>query len=151
MSCWRPYCAVGIHIVLLASILCCWRPYSADGVHIVLLASLLMLVYYFWHPCCYGHVGSLHKGCLRPSSHHESSAWHTVLRDISRTSSLSCLNVMDPHSATVKKTISRYCPFRRRGQHTTSNERQLHYRYNDVISCDIFNLHTAFSESNGTG
>jgi hypothetical protein len=32
---WRPYCAVGIHIVLMASILCCWRPYYADGVHIM--------------------------------------------------------------------------------------------------------------------
>jgi len=26
---WRSYCAVGIHNVLLASILCCWRPYCA--------------------------------------------------------------------------------------------------------------------------
>jgi hypothetical protein len=31
-------------------------------------------------------VGTLRKGCLRPSSHHESGAWHTVLRDLSRTS-----------------------------------------------------------------
>ncbi len=37
------------------------------------------------------HVGTLRKGCLRPSSHHESGAWHTVLRDLSRTSSLSCV------------------------------------------------------------
>jgi hypothetical protein len=29
---------------LLAPILCCWHPYCAVGVHIVLLASLLMLV-----------------------------------------------------------------------------------------------------------
>jgi len=68
MSCWHPYCAVGAHIVLLASKLCCQRPYCAVGIHIVLLtstyivllASLLMLVlllaslYYFWYPCCYG-------------------------------------------------------------------------------------------------
>jgi hypothetical protein len=58
MSYWHPYCAAGVQIVLLASILCCWCPYCAVGVYIVLLASLLMLVlllaslYYFWHPCC---------------------------------------------------------------------------------------------------
>jgi hypothetical protein len=40
LCCWRPYCAVGVHIVLLASILYCWRPYCAVGVHIVLLASI---------------------------------------------------------------------------------------------------------------
>ncbi len=51
---------VGIHIVLLPSIMCCCCPYSAVGIQIVLLASQLMLVlmlaslYYFWHPCCYG-------------------------------------------------------------------------------------------------
>jgi hypothetical protein len=35
---------VGVHMVLLASIVCCWRTYCAVGVHIVLLAYLLMLV-----------------------------------------------------------------------------------------------------------
>jgi hypothetical protein len=32
MSCWHPYCAAGVHFVLLASILCCCRPYCAVGV-----------------------------------------------------------------------------------------------------------------------
>ncbi len=60
MSFWRPYCAVGVHNVLMGSILGCWGPYCAVGVHIVLLASLLMLVlllaslYCYWHPCSYG-------------------------------------------------------------------------------------------------
>jgi hypothetical protein len=27
--------------VLLASILCCWRPYCAVGIHIMLLGSIL--------------------------------------------------------------------------------------------------------------
>ncbi len=64
LCCWRPYCAVGIHIVLLASILCRWRPYCAVGVHIVILCCwrpyfavcvpsvlvlLLASLYYFWH------------------------------------------------------------------------------------------------------
>ncbi len=26
LCCWRPYCSVGVHIMLLASILCNWRP-----------------------------------------------------------------------------------------------------------------------------
>ncbi len=41
--CWR-WRVVGVYIVLLASIICCWRPYCAVGVHNVLLGSLLMLV-----------------------------------------------------------------------------------------------------------
>ncbi len=55
MSCWLTY-----FFLVLSSIFCRWRPYCAVGVLIVLLASLLMLVlllaslYYFWHPCCYG-------------------------------------------------------------------------------------------------
>jgi hypothetical protein len=48
MSCWRPYCAVGVHIVLLASKLCCWRPYCDVGVPAVLVL-LLASLYYFWH------------------------------------------------------------------------------------------------------
>ncbi len=48
LCCWRPYCAVGVNIVLLVYILCCWRPYCAVGVHIVLLVSILCC----WCPCC---------------------------------------------------------------------------------------------------
>ncbi len=32
LCCWRPKCAVSVHIVLLASILCCWRLYCAVGI-----------------------------------------------------------------------------------------------------------------------
>jgi hypothetical protein len=59
MSCWRPYCPVGVHIVLLASIivllasiLWCWRPYCADGVPAVLVL-LLANLYYFLECCCW--------------------------------------------------------------------------------------------------
>ncbi len=58
MSFWHPYYAAGVQIVLSAYILYCLCPYCAVGIYIVLLASLLMLVlllaslYYFWHPCC---------------------------------------------------------------------------------------------------
>ncbi len=34
--------------MLLASILCCWRPYCAVGVPVVLVL-LLAILYYFWH------------------------------------------------------------------------------------------------------
>ena len=37
-SCLCPYCAVGIHIVMLVSLL--------------MLVLLLASLYYFWHPCC---------------------------------------------------------------------------------------------------
>ncbi len=40
LSCWHPYCSVGVHNVLLASLL----------ILVLFLASL----YYFWHSCCYG-------------------------------------------------------------------------------------------------
>ncbi len=54
MTCWRPYCAVAVHNVVLAPILCCWRPYCAVGVPADASTVVGYRLFYFWHPCSYG-------------------------------------------------------------------------------------------------
>jgi hypothetical protein len=55
----------------------------------------------------YDPVGTLRQGCLHPSPHHEYGAWHTVLRDLSRTSSLSCVySNHNVHMYTLNKVSS---------------------------------------------